>query len=275
MNWSDNLGFRANREDHLFSETHGIGEETLVFVHGLGGTTRYWRSGVQALEDRYRVVLVDLLGFGDSPKPWTQYSVERHVDALHQAIADLGPVTLIGHSLGALITVAYAARHPEQVKNIAVLGMPYFGSQKTAYQYMRRGPVKAGAFYTNVVLATVACVITRRVLGRVLPVLIRNVPREVAQDLVKHSWRSATSSLWEVVYRYDAAEDLDRLPERMGTLCIHGDEDVIAPIAAVRRLTANHPGWRLEELPGVDHHAFLRERERCLELIEGLVISGA
>lgn len=279
MSWLNKIGSRDKKDNGLFREMHGQGDETLVFVPGLGGTTRYWKTRVQTLEGRYRVVLVDLLGFGESPKPWTQYSVERHVEGLHSALADLGPVTLIGHSLGALITVAYAARYPEQVKNIAVIGMPYFGSQQTAYRYMRQGPVKGGYFYTNVALTMVACIVTRRVLGRLLPYLIRDLPREVAEDLVKHTWRSSTSSLWEVVYRYDAARDLDDLPARMGVLCIHGDQDVIAPVAAIRRLTAGHPRWRLQILPGVDHHPFLRDTDGCLALIDALAsctgIAGA
>ena len=271
MSWLDGFGSAGEGTKGLYTETHGQGDETLVFIPGLGGTTRYWASGVQSIEDRYRVVLVDLLGFGESPKPWTQYSVERHIDALHSALADLGPLSLIGHSLGALLTVAYAARHPEQVKNIAVIGMPYFGSQRKAYQYMRRGPVKGGYLYTNVVLTMAACIVTRRVLGWLLPYLIRSVPREVAEDLVKHSWRSSTSSLWEVIYRYDAAKDVDLLPARIGVLCIHGEQDVMAPVAAIKRLTASQPNWRLQVLSGVDHHPFLRDPKGCLALIDALV----
>jgi len=95
----------------------------------------------------------------------------------------------------------------------------------------------------------------------------RPVPREVAEDLVKHTWRSSTSSLWEVVCRYDAAEDLDRLPDRIAVLFIHGSLDLMAPVDSVERLIALHPRWRLQIIPGVDHHPFLRKPELCLELI--------
>ena len=81
---------------------------TVVFLPGLGGTTRYWSSRVAALERRYRVVLVDLLGFGDSPRPWARYSVERHVQSLAEVLRPYGRVTLVGHSLGALLAIAYA-----------------------------------------------------------------------------------------------------------------------------------------------------------------------
>ena len=267
MNWPKRKQRCESTPVVLHTEILGDGEDTFVFIPGLGGTTRYWKSRVKSLQDRHRIVLVDLLGFGQSPKPWAQYSVERQVQELHTVLKLLGTVTLVGHSLGALITVAYSARHPECVKKIVLMGMPYFGSQRKAYRYMRHGPVKGGYLFTNVVLSMVTCIITRRLFGRVLPYILRDVPREVAEDLVKHTWRSSTSSLWEVVYRYDAAEDLRRIPDRTAVVFIHGERDFMAPVAAIERLVETHPGWHLHKLPAVDHHPFLREPDACLFLI--------
>ena len=270
MNWLTQFSRRKRIAAGMHIEILGTGTETIVFLPGLGGTTRYWASRVQSLEARYRVVLVDLLGFGQSPKPWTRYSVERHVHELYVALKFLGRFSIVGHSLGALIAVAYAANHPEQIRNIVLISMPYFGSQRTAYRYMRRGPVKGGYLFTNVVLSTVACILTRRVFGRILPYVVRTVPREVAEDLVKHTWRSSTSSLWEVVYRYDVAVDLNRLPDQVGLLCIHGDRDLMAPVGALESLIAVRSSWSLQVLKGVDHHPFLRDPDRCAKLIDAL-----
>jgi pimeloyl-ACP methyl ester carboxylesterase len=59
---------------------------TLVFLPGVGGTTRYWDSGVAPLASDSRLLLVDPLGFGRSPKPRTTYSVERHVAELRRVL---------------------------------------------------------------------------------------------------------------------------------------------------------------------------------------------
>ncbi len=255
----------------LHVEHYGDGEKTIVFVPGLGGTTRYWKHGIGTLVDSYRVVLVDLLGFGASPKPWTRYSVDRHVESLHKALDSLGPITLVGHSLGALLSVAYAARHRDQVENVVLMGMPYFGSEEAAYRYLRSGKVKWGFLYTNVVLVMIACILTRRVFGWLLPYLRRDIPREVAEDLVKHTWRSSTSSLWEVVYRYDAADELRQLGDHARVLMIHGRGDDIAPFAAIEQLADERPGWTLIELDGLDHHPFLRSPNQCLTFIHTFV----
>ncbi len=255
----------------LYAEVAGAGEEMLVFLAGLGGTTRYWSPRIAPLAGKYRIVLVDLLGFGESPKPWTRYSVDRHVAALHDTLASLGPFTLIGHSLGALLTVAYAARFPQQVKNMVLMSLPYFGSQERAYRYLREASKRGGLrglVFTNMALTMIACIITRRVLGKILPYLIHDMPREVIEDLVKHTWRSSTSSLWEVVYRYDALSDIRQVPERIDVLCIHGENDTTAPLSALNVIEEHQPHWRLEVLQNADHHPFLRETQRCIELIE-------
>lgn len=255
----------------LYTEVAGAGGETLVFLAGLGGTTRNWSPRIAPLAGKYRIVLVDLLGFGESPKPWTRYSVDRHVAALHDTLASLGPFTLIGHSLGALLTVAYAARFPQQVKNMVLMSLPYFGSEERAYRYLRNDSMRGGLrglVFTNMALTMIACIISRRVMGKILPYLIREIPRDVVEDLVKHTWRSSTSSLWEVVYRYDALEDVRRLPKRIDVLCIHGDNDTTAPLSSLDLFLEQQPNWSIELLPGIDHHPFLRDTTKCIELIE-------
>jgi len=253
----------------LHLETDGNGEDHLVFLAGLGGTTNYWSSGVKPLQKTHKVTLVDLLGFGESPKPWTRYSTEQHVSALHGVLSDLGPITLVGHSLGALITVAYAARYPSQVQRIVLMSLPFFGSKDKAYAYFRVGSVRGGFLFTNIFLTMLTCIFTRRVFGRILPYIIRDLPTDVVRDLVKHTWRSSTSSLWEVVYRNDVSKNFRSLPKEMDVVFIHGDEDVTAPIKAVETIVSIRKDWKLSALNGVDHHPFYRDRETCLKLING------
>ena len=256
---------------NLYMESHGSGDTTIVFVPGLGGTTRYWRDSIGPLAVNHRIVLLDLLGFGLSPKPWTRYTVERHVAEMHKALRRYKHVTLVGHSLGALLTVAYAAKHTTQVKAIALIGMPYFGTEEAAYRHLRSGSVKWGLVYTNVILAMITCILTRRVFGWLLPRILTDIPRAVAEDLVMHTWRSSTSSLWEVVYRYDAAPDLRSFNESLPVLMIHGREDDVAPFAAIQKLAEERPNWRLEALDGVDHHPYLRNPLLCLSHIQTLI----
>lgn len=237
-----------------------------VFLHGLGATHRYWRAQPVAAPLSGRVMLVDLLGFGDSPKPWFRHSVDRHLERLHAIIGTERNQTLVGHSLGAALALAYAARYPEHVGRLVLLSLPRFaGGERGAYRWLRQSA--EGWLFTNVALMTLACVITRRVISSLLPYLRPDLPREVAEDVVKHSWMASTTSLWDVIYRHDFKKDADALPDSLPVICLHGDRDMTVPPGGTCALAAGRRNWRVVTLPEVDHHPWLRRPKLCLDMI--------
>ena len=239
----------------------GVGSP-LGLLPGLGGTTRYWEGHLELLTCRARVVRLDLLGFGDSPKPWHDYTVGRHVASLAAATAHLPAMTLVGHSLGAALALMLAARYPTRVTHLVLLGLPYFGNRDQAYRYFHAAPTHAW-WATNLTLMALTCLLTRRLLGRLLPYVVTHVPRAVAEDVVQHTWCSSTSSLWNVLYDHDLCEDVAALPDTLPVTCIHGDGDVMAPIAHVHALAAGRSSWHVVTLPEVDHHPWLRRPAVC------------
>lgn len=238
-----------------------------VFLHGLGATHRYWQRQLETHPLPGKVTMVDLLGFGDSPKPWFRHNVERHVEKLRAAIGSgESDLILVGHSLGAALALAYAARFPGQIRKLVLLSLPWFsGGERDAYHWLRRRA--EGWLFTNVALMTVACVFTRGIIGPLIPYLRPDLPREVAEDVVKHSWMASTTSLWDVVYRHDFTKDADALPSTLPVICVHGDRDMTIPPDGVCKLASGRGNWRMVTLPDVDHHPWLRQPRKCRELI--------
>lgn len=110
------------------------GEGTAVLlIHGLGGSWRYWRRGLDGIEDRHRLYVPDLIGFGRSPKPRGDYSLSMHVEALAPIVTAVdGPMTVVGHSMGALVALGLYARFPGRVTRLTLIGLPYFPSWAVA-----------------------------------------------------------------------------------------------------------------------------------------------
>lgn len=260
-------------KSRLFSVSSEGAQPSLVFLHGLGGTHRYWQFGASLVEFRQRVVLPDLFGFGDSPKPWCRYTLSRHLEKLHELLRHEPQMVLVGHSMGATLALAYAARWPEAVRGLVLLSLPNFGNEGTAYQWLRRSP--HGWILTNMYASAIACVITRRVTKKLLPLIVRDYPREILDDIVKHNMFSSTTSLWEVIYRHDVAEDAAALPAQIPVVCVHGDSDITAPSEHVQMLCAGRASWRLVALPKVDHHPWLRAPLECVKAIQAVVERAA
>lgn len=243
-------------------------ELCIVFLHGLGGTHRYWQSGAASLQSssiKVRCVLVDLLGFGDSPKPWCQYTLERHIQALELVLSQFSRMVIVGHSLGAALALAYAARHPESVRRLILISLPYFSDQNTAYRWLRRRP--SGWMYTNMITTALACIFTRRIVGKLLPFVISSVPKEVARDLVKHTFLSSTSSLWNVLYRYDLDKEANAVAQNLGVICIHAKDDASAPLFGVSQLVERHETWELVVLEQGGHHLWFSQTQSCWRII--------
>ncbi len=240
--------------------------QTLVILHGLGGTNRYWQTGLNKLIHKYHAVLVDLLGFGDSLKPWINYTKKQHLTALENSLVGLKSFTLMGHSLGAALSLAYAHQHPEQVENLILLSLPYFPSEKLAYRWMRKTP--SGWLMTNMFTAVITCMLTRWVVGKFLPKLLPEFPLAVIEDLVKHNVMSSTTSLWQVLYDSTLLTDAKGLDKSIKVLAIHAIDDDTAPYEAVVCLMKeNNLLWGLVSLQGCQHHPWLWKNEVCAEVV--------
>ena len=112
------------------------GEGSPVFcVHGLTANCRCFDLLADGLTPAHHVTAMDIRGRGLSDKPETGYSLESHAGDVVAVIENLGlsSVTLVGHSLGAYISLATAARRPNLVDRLVLLdgGAPLSQDQWT------------------------------------------------------------------------------------------------------------------------------------------------
>ena len=100
----------------------GNGDVTLVFVHGWGGDSRYWKYQVSNFAKKFKVVTIDLAGHGNSEQNRKIYSPEsfgQDIKAVVEAI-DAKKVILIGHSFAGELSAEAAKLMPERV--IGIIG---------------------------------------------------------------------------------------------------------------------------------------------------------
>lgn len=111
----------------------GQGDETILLVHGLASNAGFWRYAIPRFVDAgYRVVAVDLPGFGKSDKGAYPYTPSFYAETLARLIQslDLGPVIYAGHSMGGQIGITLALDRPELIDRLvlaAPAGIEAFG----------------------------------------------------------------------------------------------------------------------------------------------------
>lgn len=100
----------------------GKGKQILC-IHGITANSRFWDCLASALAPHHRVIAVDLRGRGLSDKPPTGYSIEYHCKDILALMNDRGlerPV-LMGHSLGAFISLVFSAKYPQRVDRLILV----------------------------------------------------------------------------------------------------------------------------------------------------------
>ena len=114
---------KTSDKAYLYYEIYGTGDETLLFVPGHMCTTKFFKKNADYFKDKYKVVLMDNRGFGNSSKPLHGNDVERNADDIHEIIEqlDLRNVTLLGWSLSGSIVMTYA--HKYKCDRLNALGL--------------------------------------------------------------------------------------------------------------------------------------------------------
>lgn len=97
--------------------------KTVLCIHGLTANCRCWDTVAEAIAPKHRVLAMDLRGRGFSGRPLSGYSLEHHARDIKAFLIDLEleKVVLMGHSLGAFISLAFGAQYPERVDGIILM----------------------------------------------------------------------------------------------------------------------------------------------------------
>ncbi|MVN88686.1 alpha/beta fold hydrolase [Deinococcus sp. HMF7620] len=209
----------------LHVEQTGTGHRSVIFIHGLSGSRRWWRFNVADLHKDHCVYTLELSGYG---RAWRQRAlgVRAAATLIAEWIEDAGleDVTLVGHSMGGHISMHVASRCAERVTGLVLV--------------CASGLLRANAYRAALHLPRAALVGDRRFLPTIL--------RDAALAGPLNLWRNAVDLLKDSVQ--------DSLPGiRARTLIIWGERDVLVPLALGQLLHEALPGSQFEVIPRAGH----------------------
>jgi len=121
----------------------------IVFLHGFGASLQTWDTWAQALSDDYRVISVDLPGFGlTGEDPSGIYTDQRSVEVLEAFLKELKipKVVLVGNSMGGKFAWQFAARYPNQVSKLVLISPDGYASPGIEYGKKAKVPAIADLY---------------------------------------------------------------------------------------------------------------------------------
>ena len=247
----------------------------LVGVHGLGGSHLNWAAVAPRLVGRNRLIAIDLLGHGRTPTAGRTPDIDGHVALLDAFLAEVAdrPVVLVGNSMGALVSALEAADapdrvsglvlidpalpmarpgliHPRVLTNFVLCAVPGVGER---YLSARRKRTTAEQTVMRVLGTT--CVDPSRVPPEVVEAHIR-LTEEVDRQLGDGAYLTSARSLSWLMAR--PGPTLSRIAKvQAPVLHLHGERDVLIPLAAARRMAEGRTDWRLEVARDIGHAPML------------------
>lgn len=211
----------------------------VIFVAGLG-SGEYLNPHAERLATTRRVFVPDMPGFGDTRGDRRLRSVEEFADALLELIPEITgpPVDLLGNSFGTQVVLAAAARQPEWVRRMILIGPTFDREARRMWRILPRWLAISPAEP---------------------PALAASLARSYAKCGVRTPYLAFRAAL------HDRPEDrISGLPHPI--LLIRGSKDRIAPRAWLQDLSSRAPAVQVAEVPGVAHTVDFAAPQRAAAL---------
>lgn len=239
---------------NLYYEVHGEGQP-LVFIHGLGSSTRDWEFQVPEFSRSYQVITFDLRGHGRSDKPEGPYHLPMFAADLAGLLSALGLAAahIVGISLGGAIAFQFAVDYPAMVRTLTIVNSaPSFG--ETSEQIQQEIERRVGIVQQ----------FGMRAMGQALgPNLFPQPDQAALRETFVERWAendpeayiAATRSMlgWNVTDRLGSIQ--------CPTLVITADQDY-TPVAAKEAYVRLLPNARLAVIPGTHHATPMEQPEK-------------
>lgn len=224
------------------------GRPALVFLHGFAMDSRIWRRQVEAFAKDYRLVLVDLPGFGAQAREVGEVEMAKEVKRAMDA-AHLEKAHVIASAFGAAVAVDFALQFPERISSL-VLASPMLLGRKLGIESWQRcvGLANDGD------RATAAEMWLEDPLFESLrhSEELYDEVRAIVLDYLGHHWTGKVQPQWS------DPDPLARLSSiKIPTLVVSGGRDLPAFTAMAEAYVKGMPNTRREVIETAGHHVNL------------------
>jgi aminoacrylate hydrolase len=234
----------------LYYEMHGAGEP-LLLVPGLGGVGSYWNPNLPGLSAKYRVIVHDHRGTGQSTHSQIKYSVEQMTDDLVRLMDQLKipRAHLVGHSTGGAIGQTLALRHPQRLNRMVL-----FATWPKADYFFR----KLFALRRDLLTQLGKEAYVRGATLFLYPPWFIKANEKMLEERERLTIQhfppvEVVASRIDGIVAFDVAAEIGRI--RTPTLVLCAKDDAITPAYFSEELAKKIPGARLQILPEGGHCA--------------------
>ncbi|XP_050207039.1 probable lysophospholipase BODYGUARD 4 [Mercurialis annua] len=269
--------------------------ENVIFIHGLFSSSSFWTKSVfpnlsETTKQSYRLFAVDLLGFGDSPKPMDcLYTLKDNLEMIENSVInpyELQSFHLVAHSMGCIIALALASKYSNTIKSVTLVApacFPHYNKLGGDLEVLKRVAIQriwppavfvgAVASWYEHLSRSLHFIILRhhQTWEKLLKLLTNREPSNGMKDFTKHTHHS----IWHTTHNvlYGGAKFVDEYLEilkksRAKISIVQGDRDKYVPIDCSYYIKQKIPRADLNIVPNATHNSVIFQRKK--EFIQNL-----
>lgn len=238
----------------VYYEIHGDGEP-LLLIHGLGSCAADWASQIAYFSPNYRVIAFDQRGHGRSSRPRGTYSIPRFAQDTVALLKELGigPVHIVGLSLGGMVAFQLAVDAPELVESMTIVNS---GPEVPAQTFKQRMPLYVRLLYLHTLgLRRMAKAIAKTLYPKPGQT---DLQKAFIERLASNDKRCYAASLRAIFAGWGVADRLGEI--RCPVLFITADQDY-TPVELKQAYVNRLPNARMVVVPD-SRHALPMEKPR-------------
>jgi pimeloyl-ACP methyl ester carboxylesterase len=242
---------------------HGNGPTPVILLHGVGASGKTWTPLLNFLDPaQYRVIVLDLFGFGASPKPqWADYTVEEHTRQAYAALKRHGArrgVILLGHSMGCIVASHLAAEHPRLARRLVLYEPPLLADIEEFPRHTRRS-ARYRAFFEYIATHPQLAYVESHMLWRVAKKLW-------GMHITEEGWTPFQRSLRNTILQQRLYQELQA--SALPIDIVYGRLDFVVIRQGIARMFARHKNITLHKV--TDNHGLRPRSARYLAKLIGL-----
>jgi pimeloyl-ACP methyl ester carboxylesterase len=234
--------------DHGLSYRLAGNGTAVVFLHGIGSSSRSWRQQLENLPDGYTKIAWDAPGYGGSADPEPSWRMADYAAALGEFLDDLGVdrVHLVGSSMGGVIAAEFCRYQQDRLYSLTLADTHRGGAAKDP-EVQRRELDRRLTAFRELSREDFASQRAPRLLSPEAPPELLEEAVSIMEEVRSPGYETAAVALAESDVR-------DVLPTiAVPTLVLCGDFDRVTPPEEAQRIATAVQGARLEIIPSAGH----------------------
>ena len=240
-----------------------IGDRCIVLLHGYLESMTIWEEFAYMLTPHARVITLDLPGHGISLVSGEKHSMEFLADTVADALEALGidRCTLVGHSMGGYVALAFAERHADKLEGLVLLhATPNADTEEKAADRQRE---------IDAIVAGRKELLVRKAAARRFAEQNRKRFADEIEDCIEIALLCEDEGIVAIVRGMGERPDRNEMLSKLNVpqMFIFGCHDDYIPAERAEAVVARHPRAKVVWLEQSGHMGFIEEAQLCAETI--------